>query len=134
MKCAVVMAEVSAWVLHEWPDAIGWTAKAESIMVECKTTVSDFYADRKKEGRRRNGGMGQHRYYMTERGVLKPKMIPDGWGLIEIRGSRTKIVVPAARTQCRRMEGGTNSRDYEMMVLVNRLRYMAGDCAKERTL
>lgn len=77
----------------EKPDAIGWRCGGwESILVECKTSLSDFYADKKKPHRQGDGsGMGRERWYMTPPGLLKPEQIPDGWGLVEA-GPRCRII------------------------------------------
>lgn len=86
-KCGVVLTERGAHGTHEIPDAIGWRLGFWSILVECKTSRSDFHRDRKKLSRRNpDMGPGQIRYYMAPEGLLQPEEIPDGWGLLEIRG------------------------------------------------
>ena len=39
--------------------------------------------------------MGNERYYMTPRGLLVKKNIPEGWGLLEVSGKRVFQAVPA---------------------------------------
>ena len=90
-RCGLVLSEfVSS--SPEIPDAIGWKSHPMSILVECKTSVSDFYADKKKPGRiaeTRGAGIGRLRYYMTPPGLLSVGMIErqrPGWGLVEVTG------------------------------------------------
>lgn len=47
--CSVAVAETGNWVNHEVVDAIGWRpygAFSGSVLVEVKTSRSDFLADR----------------------------------------------------------------------------------------
>lgn len=94
-RCYVVMDEQISFAVAEQPDAIGWRCGGRtSILVECKTSTSDFYADQRKHHRKYGRGMGSERWYMTPPGLLKPEQIPDGWGLVEV-SSRCRIVVQA---------------------------------------
>jgi hypothetical protein len=97
-KCVTVLTECSAQVLEEAPDAIGWTCRGHSVLVECKTSVSDFYADRTKPSRRRpEFMMGAQRYYLTTPGLLCGRELPEGWGLLEVHprgdGTIVKVIV-----------------------------------------
>jgi hypothetical protein len=95
MKCSVVLTEHSS-ACTEIPDVIGWRSfVGYSILVECKTSMSDFYSDRRKPFRRhKEAGMGQERWYFAEKGVLRPESIlkpgtnSSAWGLAEVCGSR----------------------------------------------
>lgn len=113
----------------EIPDAIGWTSYYNyrgSIVVECKTSVSDFHADKKKKAGFKNPSygddyifrashyrnvpegcerivlprMGDFRYFMCQPGVITPEMIekhaPDH-GLLHAFGRRINVVVMAKR-------------------------------------
>jgi hypothetical protein len=55
MGCKIVLGGVAS--CREVPDAIGWSNSCRggygSIVVECKTSMSDFYRDRKKTTRTR---------------------------------------------------------------------------------
>ena len=67
----------------EEPDALGWRGW-HSTLIECKATLSDFRADLKKKFRVWSDlGIGQRRFYMTPPGLVKPRDLPQGWGLIE---------------------------------------------------
>lgn len=92
--CRVVITEPVGQV--EEPDAIGWRSGFVSVLVECKASRSDFFADQKKSFRYcGNLGMGMYRWYLTPPGLLKASELPDGWGLAEVRGSRIKRIVEA---------------------------------------
>lgn len=96
-KCSIVLTEAFSW-LHERPDAIGWFRGGWSIVVECKTSLSDYYADRRKRWREPGAlAMGQERWYLTEPGLLKREMIVDGWGLLECHVGSIRRVVDAER-------------------------------------
>jgi len=112
-KCKVVAEELRGWSIDEFPDAIGWTPKGYSIIVECKTSRSDFHADKRKPCRvgdrqfQRSGhyGWGQpprfetaghERWYLAPEGVLDAACLPFGCGLLVPRGRRMLRVVEAA--------------------------------------
>jgi hypothetical protein len=86
-RCPLVFTELGDSV-SEIPDAIGWY-HTKSIVIECKTSVSDFKADSRKDHRRL--GVGCERYYLTPQGILDPDAIPFGWGLLEYTGRCVKI-------------------------------------------
>jgi len=97
--CGVVLTERRCGGAREEPDVIGWRASFWSILVECKATRSDFLKDRKKVFRLDPvSGMGQQRWFMALPGVVKDVAeLPEGWGLIEIRGSRAKVIREATQ-------------------------------------
>ena len=92
-RCAVVLAGL---VTSQWevPDAIGWCESGKvSVLVECKTSRSDFIADAKKPFRRHpHTGMGMYRYYFVPPGVLRTGDLPPLWGLLETRGRSVDVV------------------------------------------
>lgn len=102
-RCGIVLLEHRGG--YEEPDAIGWKCASESLLVECKVSVSDFRADQQKAGRtdptRR---LADRCYYMTPTGLLKvypggsthADMLPQGWGLIETDGARFRVMFEAA--------------------------------------
>lgn len=86
LKCTISINEPKG--IKENPDAIGWkftygtTAKEGSILVECKTSRSDFKADAKKLFRQEpTKGIGNWRYYMCPEGIISESELPDKWGL-----------------------------------------------------
>ncbi|MFA6167832.1 MAG: hypothetical protein WC700_14520 [Gemmatimonadaceae bacterium] len=71
-------------------DAVGFgivSGRKRGIVVEAKTSRSDFLRDKKKWHRRygaasdANFGFSDH-YYIAPDGLLKPDEMPDGWGLL----------------------------------------------------
>lgn len=97
--CSVVMAEKVSRAF-ERPDAIGW-ANGFSVLVECKTSRSDFLADASKPHRAYpESGMGRLRWYVTPTGLLSASELPPGWGLAEYDGASFAVVqqpVPMSR-------------------------------------
>ncbi len=95
-RCGVVLTEFVT-ISPEVPDAIGWTDGGRwSYLVECKTSVGDFYADTKKPGRslRRLAGLGRERYYMAPKGILDPERVKrnrPGWGLLEVHARQVRV-------------------------------------------
>jgi hypothetical protein len=104
--CGVVLTEFHSGS-PEVPDAIGWkTGGCQSYLVECKTSVDDFYADSKKPGRNprarhhlaRRAGLGRERYYLAPKGVLdvdRVKRNRPGWGLLEASGRQVRVRLKA---------------------------------------
>ena len=83
LSCSVVFKERVVSSLEN-PDAMGFKHKF-SYLIECKSSRSDFLADKKKSFRKiQFQGMGYNRYYMTPVGLLDPEEIPKGWGLLEV--------------------------------------------------
>jgi len=76
----------------EQPDVLGLDCWGESILVEVKVSRSDFLADKKKPWRKDGFGIGDHRVYLTPKGLLKPEEIPYGWMLWEVHGKTRPIL------------------------------------------
>jgi len=91
-KCQVVFAERSAWAgSGEAADAIGFRNSA-SILIECKTTRSDYLADAQKPWRQLPElALGAHRFFMTPKGLLLPYELPVKWGLLEVCGKVIRV-------------------------------------------
>lgn len=75
VRCPLVLSEIHTST-SETPDAIGFFQGGScSILIECKTSVSDFYSDRSKPFRKQPElGMGNFRWYMTPKGLVTEKM------------------------------------------------------------
>ena len=86
--CRVILTEFVAYTKSgETPDAIGWVNN-KSVLVECKRTQSDFYADLRKRSRCPGmSALGHWRFYLTMPGVITVG-IPEGWGLYEIHDKK----------------------------------------------
>ena len=86
-RCDVVLPEFSTLATQdvEIPDVLGFTMGirgALSILVECKTSRSDFLADRSKPTRACPAlGMGQRRWFFTPPEIATLADVPWGWGL-----------------------------------------------------
>lgn len=92
LGCGFSFAEFHASTGNgEVPDAIGW-AGLKSVLIECKTSRSDFHADKEKEVRKNpEEGVGLFRLYMTPKGVLQKDDLPPQWGLVEVEEHRGQV-------------------------------------------
>lgn len=127
-KCEPVFSGCAS--CDEIPDAIGWSSSWKfrgSHVVECKTSVSDFYADQRKYVMWRSvkwdhllrrvsqqeidkgdyvkevaSRMGDYRFYMCEPGVIAVQLVekhaPDH-GLLYVEGRRVSVVRSAPRRE-----------------------------------
>lgn len=89
--CGVVMEE-PVCVNHtgETPDAIGFRSCA-SILVECKTSRSDFMREKKKHFRQPEMSdkcLGDFRFYLVDELFVEESEIPEGWGLYLFDGKK----------------------------------------------
>lgn len=95
-KCSLVATERMAPTANEAPDAIGWRWDGFSVLVECKTSLGDFYADRRKPTRRGLlPAMGQERWYLTPPGLLTGRDLPVGWGWAVVQHGRVYRLTPS---------------------------------------
>ncbi len=80
------------------PDAIGWKRACHSVVVECKISRADFLADRGKPFRAKpEKAMGCERYFLAPEELIAFHELPEGWGLLEIRGREVTRVVVASK-------------------------------------
>ena len=95
-KCVAYITEPTGWSLDrgERPDAIGWRHDGQCVVVECKTSRTDFLADRAK-AHRASLGLGHERFYLSMPGVVRPADVPEGWGLLHVAAKGAVCVVPA---------------------------------------
>jgi hypothetical protein len=86
--CQVAFSESKSDWCGEIPDAIGFRAGVHnefSVVIEVKTSRSDFLVDKKKPHRLApETGMGKYRYFMAPEGLLSLEELPERWGLIEV--------------------------------------------------
>ena len=76
----------------ELPDAMGFR-HGTSILIECKSSRGDFLSDKKKRFRvKPELGMGDWRFYMCEPEIINTDDLPDGWGLLWVKGKQVKKV------------------------------------------
>ncbi|MDM1494977.1 hypothetical protein HX063_06060 [Myroides odoratimimus] len=82
-KCAFAIKELVTHT-NEQPDVIGFNANG-SFLLEAKTSRSDFLSDKKKPFRIvPSEGMGDWRFYIAPKGMIKIEELPTMWGLIEV--------------------------------------------------
>lgn len=98
--CNFAVSELRTGWDGEVPDAIGFRAmnsKSDgSVLVEAKTSRSDFLADKTKP-HRITGGVGNWRYFIAPTGLIKTEELPEKWGLIEVNGrGHIKVLAGAA--------------------------------------
>ena len=82
--CGVVIRDPfrANCVNGEQPDAIGWR-DGVSILIECKVSRSDFFAEKRKPFRSDpTRGMGDWRFYLSPPNIITTDDLPDGWGLL----------------------------------------------------
>jgi hypothetical protein len=76
----------------EQPDALGFRSGV-SCLIECKTSRADFLADRKKRFRvSPETGMGDWRFMLTPKGLIKVEELPANWGLLETNGKTVRKI------------------------------------------
>ncbi len=96
-RCGIVLSE-QACCSGEMPDAIGWKGKCHSVVIECKISRADFLADRAKPWRADpDVALGNERYFLAPKGMLKSTELPVGWGLLEIHRGKVEIVSKSKR-------------------------------------
>ena len=82
-SCIVLAEFVTA--AQEIPDVLVFQSGAHTVLLECKTSRSDFLSDKDKFFRRQEDyGMGEYRYYVAPHGMIQPEELPEGWGLYEV--------------------------------------------------
>ncbi|ENW02987.1 hypothetical protein [Acinetobacter beijerinckii] len=80
----VVATELKCIGSREIPDVLAFRAQT-SLIIECKTSLSDFRKDFAKP--ERNGsqvGVGNYRLYCAPAGLISIDRIPESWGLLEV--------------------------------------------------
>jgi len=84
------MTELAAYTSsREIPDAIGWHA-GHCLLIECKTSLSDFCADRRKPARTYGPAIGEWRFYFVPEELQDVGPLPEGWGLYYVTGKQVR--------------------------------------------
>lgn len=120
LSCRVVLSELVASTRSmEIPDVIGWV-RGMSILIECKMSRSDFFADLRKPARKNNSkALGHWRFYLTPPRLLNILDIPPGWGLYEVE-KQVKYISGVKYTNASQPPFVSN-RDSEVAMLVSAL-------------
>ncbi|HGF9505455.1 TPA: adenylosuccinate synthase [Acinetobacter baumannii] len=68
-----------------------------TVLLEAKTSRSDFLADKKKPQRiDQTTGIGKWRYYICPTGLIKPEELPEKWGLIYVSDKGVVKIIAGA--------------------------------------
>ena len=90
-RCNVIARELRSCNV-EIPDVIGFGPSGHTILIECKSSISDYKRNFDKVTMLL-GGMGDYRYFFTESGLLTDvKELPPAYGLIETDGRHFDVV------------------------------------------
>lgn len=117
-RCGIVLSEQSC-ASGETPDVIGWKGKCRSVLVECKISRADFFADKEKPFRKSPElGMGCERFYLAPAGMIGRNEVPNRWGLLESKAREVRMAVKPSRVS-QRTETGLM---WEMNLLLASLR------------
>ena len=96
--CNVIISElVTCTTYGEIPDVIGYmSGKQKTVLIECKTSPSDFIADKRKIFRNTEmpeSGMGDQRWYFAEENIIPVEKVPERWGLLVLsKEGKIKVV------------------------------------------
>lgn len=95
-SCGAAFMELKTSGTTEIPDVIGFGSGSHSVMVECKSSRSDFLADKRKQHAKR---MGRYRFYCAPAGLIRIEELPEGYGLIQVneKGKIAEIFNPFDR-------------------------------------
>ena len=89
----VILAEFSCSAASI-PDVIGFCSSM-SVLIECKVSRSDLFADFKKSHRHHQNQIGNYRYYLVIPGIVSSTDIPDGWGLLVCQAKHIDVAKQA---------------------------------------
>lgn len=112
-RCEHTFAEIQSQYLQEFPDAIGFHYGSQdngAFVVECKTSISDFRADKNKTWRAFEqaglpGGMGLFRYYLVPDGLVAEADVAEDHGLLYAApNGKVRVVREAPRRERRDVE------------------------------
>lgn len=116
--CQIAISEPKARS-GESPDAVGFKSGSSTeffagcVVVECKTSRSDFLVDKKKPWRKANQGIGKFRYFMCPENLIKVDELPAAWGLIYVnQRGHCKVVAGALHDQSTADLYAHTSRDF----------------------
>ncbi|AFE86388.1 hypothetical protein FDH27_gp061 [Vibrio phage SSP002] len=110
----------------EQPDAMGWNASV-SIVIEVKTSRSDFLADKNKKFRANPRlGMGDWRFYLCPKGLISKDEVPEGWGLLYYHEGKIRRVHGGPKSNGWSFDGipFVGNKDCEMSYMYSALRRM----------
>lgn len=120
LKKCCIFGSCAAGPGPERPDAIGWMASGQSILIEAKSSRKDLLAEwsrrDRKSFRTQNAGMGVLRTYIAPPGIVTAVEVERwGWGLIEVQSGK---LVRIAESEIWKPD------------LASEVRFLAGLCSK----
>ncbi len=125
-RCSVVLTEMASGS-RETPDAIGWDSQ-NSVLIECKASRADFLADGKKSFRRHpKKGVGDKRFFLAPKDLIRAEELPRDWGLIEVEGTRVCNFLP-----CQRLPVDKREETLMLLSVLRRLKVPVGRHVKIR--
>ena len=117
-RCGIVLSE-QCGASGETPDVLAWKGACRSVVVECKITRGNFFADREKPFRKDPElAMGCERFYLVPQGLIAADELPKKWGLLEYKGREIRMAIKPCR-QAQRSHAGLM---HEMNLLLASLR------------
>ena len=109
-RCGIVLSE-QCCASGETPDVIAWKGACRSVVVECKISRADFFADQEKPFRKDPElAMGCERFYLVPQGLITVAELPKKWGLLECKGRDVRMAVKPCR-QAQRSHHGSEDRN-----------------------
>lgn len=89
LNCRIVLRELTTCTTTgEIPDVIGFKSDT-SVLIECKMSRADFFADKKKIFRRKQSmGVGNYRIILCPAGLIQPEEVYENWGVAWVKGNR----------------------------------------------
>lgn len=117
-RCNYVITEFVS-MCSEQPDVLGYKGGAKTILIEVKTSRSDFLADKNKDHRKK-GGLGLFKYYLCPSGLITIDELPANWGLLYANDTMKIDVIKESEL--------FDNRDYvsEMEVMYSIIRRLSG--------
>jgi len=122
--CGVILTEIVANTYGaEQPDVLGFCTK-KSILIECKASRNDFLQDKNKVFRKMSDlALGNQRWYLVPKGIIKKEEVPSKWGLLEVDENNKIKCVVRAELQERNYQSEINI----LISLVRRLNVLEND-------
>jgi hypothetical protein len=89
-RCKYVVCELERE--GESPDAFGWGGTSTQL-IEVKISRSDFLSDKNKRWRKLPEiGLAAWRSYLCPKNIIKPKDLPNNWGLLYFDKGKVEII------------------------------------------
>lgn len=88
MNAGLIFVEHKTSTVHQIPDVLIYRPTC-TIELEVKVQRGDFLSDKNKPHRKDpSKGVGDYRFYVAPRGIIKAEELPKHWGLLEVTNKR----------------------------------------------